>query len=490
MGKLNLSDKAVVISIGQGISSAITFISGMFLVRLVSKEDYGTYMQVLLVYSILAPILSMGISTSIYYFIPRLSDEEQKTFAWQTIAVSFLLGFISSLILYMASGIFSNRFNNSELKPLLHIYFLFPLFKFPISCLLPFLIVANRCSRAAVMEVISVILLEILSVVVPLALGYDLLLVFRAKVFFAGVIFLVVLWHIIKIYGGLPRLNAKLLQSQLKYSVPLGLSSIAGYITRQVDKLLISAFFSVTSYAIYARGAFEIPFIDVLAGAVMTVIMPELSRLHNEDKYDEFLRLWHESIRKVALILLPLSVFLFIVARDLITLLYSESYVNSANIFRIYLLLLPLRITIYGNVLLSVGLSKTILLGSIPALLSTIVFNLLGIKFLGFYGPAVAFVLSTDILILFYLSRIKHALKISFSKVFPWLSVGKIMAISCVAGVCIYPIVYLTLPNLLRFALSGMIFVLFYVLSSLKWGIICKDDVNLVKKWIGLKICK
>jgi len=58
VSKLNLSDKAVIISIGQGVASAITFISGMFLVRLVSKEDYGTYMQVLLAYSILAPILS------------------------------------------------------------------------------------------------------------------------------------------------------------------------------------------------------------------------------------------------------------------------------------------------------------------------------------------------------------------------------------------------------------------------------------------------
>ena len=488
INKLNLSDKALIITIGQGTASAITFVSGMFLVRLTSKEGYGTYMQVLLTYSILSAFLSMGISSSIYYFMPRLSDDERKVFAWQTIAVSLSLGLILSIIMYLASGIFSIRFNNSELKTLLHIYFLFPIFNFPNSCLLPFMVVANRCPRAAVFEVISVILLEPLSVLVPLAFGYDLSLVFKAKVFSAGVIFLILIFNIFKIYGGLPHLSIKLLSSQFRYSLPLGLSSIAGYLSKQLDKILISTFFPVASFAIYSRGAFEIPLIDVLAGSVMTVVMPELSKLHKEGRYDDLLRLWHESMRKVALILFPLSVFLFISARSFITLLYSETYADSANIFRIYLFLLPLRVTIYGNVLLALGRSKVILWGSIIGLVSNIILSFTFIRLFGFYGPAIAWVMPVSIS--FYIIMIKKELKVSFIQVFPWSSLAKNMLICCIVGILVYPLTFLELPKLFSLALSGTIFALIYGLASFKLSVINKGDLDLAKRWLSLLVAR
>ncbi|MGQ9610833.1 MAG: oligosaccharide flippase family protein [bacterium] len=488
--KLNLSDNALIITIGQGIASAVTFLSGMFLVRLTSKEGYGTYMQVLLVYSILSSILSMGIYLSIYYFMPRLSDEERKVFAWQTIAVSLFLGFILSIILYLASGMFSIRFNNPELKLLLRIYFLFPIFSYPNSCSLPFLIVANRCPRAAVIEVISVILLDPLSVLVPLTLGYDLTLVFQAKVVSAGFIFLILLFNIFKIYGKPPKFSIKLLLSQFRYSLPLGLSSIAGFISKQLDKILISALFPVASFAIYSRGAFEIPLIDVLAGSVMTVVMPELSKLHKEDRHYELLRLWHESMRKVALILFPLSVFLFITARNFITLLYSENYADSVNIFRIYLFLLPLRITIYGNVLLATGRSKIILMGSILGLVSNATLNIICIKLFSLYGPAIAFVLAVDILTLFYLFKIKSALNVKFIHVFPWFTLARNMLVSCIAGIFICPIAFLELPKLVSLILSGAIFALIYGLASFKLNVIHQNDLDLAKRWVALRVMR
>jgi O-antigen/teichoic acid export membrane protein len=481
----SLSDKAGVISIGLGVASGITFVSGIFLVRLVSKDDYGTYVQVLLAYSILEPILIMGIPKSIYYFMPRLPKDEQKAFAWQSITVSFFLGFIMGLILYTSSGMFSNRFHNPALKPLLHIYFLFPLLHLPTNCLIPLLIVANKHIRAAIMQVIFVILVEPLSVLIPLALGYNLPAVFRMKVFFAGVNFLLVIWHLVKIYGLVPP-RVKTLLSQLKYSAPLGLSAIAGRVNQQLDKIVISIFFSVASFAIYTRGAFEIPFTNVLAMSVMNVIMSELSKLHKEHKYDEFLRLWHESIRKVALILFPFFAFLFIFAKPLITILYSANYVDSTGPFRIYIFLIPSRITVYGSVLLAMGYSHLVLAGSMLAMVLSVIFNILGIKLIGFYGPAVAFVISTYALILFYLMKTKNTLRVKLSRVFPWFSLVRIMAVSCFVGVCVYPISFLALPRLLILSLAGVIYALLYISCSLKLGIIRREDLDLVKRWVTL----
>ena len=103
---------------------------------------------------------------------------------------------------------------------------------------------------------------------------------------------------------------------QLKFTVPIGLSSVVGAFSRQIDKLIISGYFTSREYAIYANGAMELPLARILNAAVMSVLMPELVVLYNQGEYQKMLALWHRSIRKVSLIILLVMVFLFIFARS------------------------------------------------------------------------------------------------------------------------------------------------------------------------------
>ena len=130
---------------------------------------------------------------------------------------------------------------------------------------------------------------------------------------------------------------------------------MVGAFSRQIDKLIISGYFTSREYAIYANGAMELPLARILNAAVMSVLMPELVVLYNRGEYQKMLALWHRSIRKVSLIILPVMVFLFIFAREFLVLLYSEKYLESAGIFQIYLLTLPIRVTTFGSVLLAAG---------------------------------------------------------------------------------------------------------------------------------------
>ena len=87
---------------------------------------------------------------------------------------------------------------------------------------------------------------------------------------------------------------------QLKFTVPIGLSSVVGAFSRQIDKLIISGYFTSREYAIYANGAMELPLARILNAAVMSVLMPELVVLYNQGEYQKMLALWHRSIRKVS----------------------------------------------------------------------------------------------------------------------------------------------------------------------------------------------
>src|SRR5262249_23936104 len=78
----------------------------------------------------------------------------------------------------------------------------------------------------------------------------------------------------------------------LRYSVPIGLSSVLGTLTIQLHRLLIARFFDVDYYAIYVNGAVEIPFDGIVTSSVMSVVTPAFVRLYASHDYDEIVRLW------------------------------------------------------------------------------------------------------------------------------------------------------------------------------------------------------
>jgi len=68
---LSRSVKAGILAFGKLIAS----LSGMFcfaaLTRLLDETEYATYRQALLVYMTTAPVLVMGLSQALSYFLPR-----------------------------------------------------------------------------------------------------------------------------------------------------------------------------------------------------------------------------------------------------------------------------------------------------------------------------------------------------------------------------------------------------------------------------------
>ena len=62
--------KVIALSLGQGIGSAITIGTLILMARVLSREELATYQQALLTYAFVAPILQLGLSQGIQYFLP------------------------------------------------------------------------------------------------------------------------------------------------------------------------------------------------------------------------------------------------------------------------------------------------------------------------------------------------------------------------------------------------------------------------------------
>src|SRR5665647_3020615 len=96
-------------------SFALGIISAAILSRYFDKAEYGTYRQILYVYSTLLVIFSAGLPKVFAYFLPRFTLAQGKSIIWKISKLLFFLGLVFSIFLFCFSGIIADVLKNPEL---------------------------------------------------------------------------------------------------------------------------------------------------------------------------------------------------------------------------------------------------------------------------------------------------------------------------------------------------------------------------------------
>lgn len=476
-----LSTKAAVISFGQ-LSTTLSHLAvAVILSYSLSKSDYGSYRQVWLLYRTLIPILTLGLPISINYFFPKLESSGQKIQNLQTYLLLAVLGLLLSSILFFCAPLFSAWFNNQRLTEFLRIFSLIPLLTFPTLYYQNLFVCLDKT-----VLVVKISLFMALgyfgSCIIPILLGYSIKEIFIIFSVFSFLQLLIVSYFMFRPFEKLKiEWKNTFFFEQLKYSFPIGLTLTVGILSKQLDKLVISSYFSPDQFATYINGAFELPLIGILTGSITAVLMPEFVKLVHTKDINELIRIWHSAIRKVALIIFPVMFFLLIFAPEFLTLLFSQKYAASSSIFRIYLLALPHRITNYGMILLSLGLSSLVLRYSIYMLTFNLGLNFALIHLLGFSGPAIATLIVVNFINFAQLNIISKKLSIPFRDIFPWLALGKILIVSSGTAGIIY-IAKLLVPfqnNILLLFSAGILFCIIFFIIGFSLKFLNKNDLQI-----------
>jgi O-antigen/teichoic acid export membrane protein len=171
--------------------------------------------------------------------------------------------------------------------------------------------------------------------------------------------------------------------------------------------------------AYYTNAGKELP-LTFVAAAFTAVLMPQMVRLLKKQKNQDAVALWGVSIEISYLFICFFVAACFAFAPQIMTILYSEKYLPGVQVFRIYSLVLLLRVTYFGMVLNSTGKTKLIFWSSVLSLGLNVALNYLLYLLLGFIGPAVATLLSITLVNLVQLVFTSRIIKVPFSRIFPW----------------------------------------------------------------------
>jgi len=492
MAKQNLAGKVGIVTVGTFFLAFSRIVVEIILVRILSQAAYGTFRQTWLVYYTLSAIIIIGIPQSAYVFIAILKGEKQSQFIRQTIGLLMIIGLLLGAIFFILGGFIASKFNNPQLALLLRIFSLYPVFNISTEYYLPLLISLERHKKAAVVSILFA-LAYALPVLIPLLLGFSLKTTFVAITVVAAIKFFLVLWDSWRMIEPVSAfVDLSLLKQQLTFTLPLGVASLLGILSEYLDKNIVSLFFTVEMFAIFSVGTIKIPLIDVFPYQITNILLPKFSRMYSRHKEKQMLSLWHESIKKISLIMFPAFFYLMFFSDKFITFFFTDAYSQSAVIFRIYLLTLPLRLTAYTAFLQAFGNTRPVMMGNLLNLVATTILCLVFVKAFGLWGPALATVLATYCQIAFYVFKIKSTLSLRLKTIMPWSYLTKVLVLSFITGLVASSMNLLIDSKLGALCAGGLVFASVFIVLLITFGLLTSRDKEIIRQWlaIGLQVRK
>jgi O-antigen/teichoic acid export membrane protein len=452
--------KTLMLSSGQIITGLATMVIFAVLARVLSVRDYGSFMQVMLVYSSALPFMAMGLPDALFYFLPR-SPERARGIVYENLGILLLMGVVfAGLLLGGGAGLVARLFKNPDLRSPLKLIAWYPLLMLPVLSLPACLLARGRVVPVPVFAVAA--RATMLLLVVGAGLIWETL---TAVVMGLVASALVVVGPGVKLMlsacgGANSKPTWQGAKDQLHYSWPVGAAGLVGVLSLKLNQIVVSSICTPEQFAVYANGAVEIPVVAVVMGSLRSVLAPDFVKLYEEGQLEKARLLWRRATVSVSAILIPVMVYLEVLAPEVMRLVFSAKYEAAAIPFRVLLLLLVMRSISLNSVFLASGNSRFIFYRGIETLLLNVVLSIILVKHFGYVGASVGLVLAMYLwAVPFSLWKSARILRSSVREVYPFALVAKILAASVLAGVILVAKwFWKPLPDSIQIGVGGLLY--------------------------------
>ncbi len=352
-------NQALWLGIGQLCTFLIAFLTAPILTRYFDKVEYGTYRQILYVYTSLMALFTLGLPSVFAYFIPRLNTAQQKSLINGITKIFLLLGLCFSVALYLLSDFIADLLNNPELATGLKLFSPFPLFTLPTLGVEGIYTALKKTKFIAVYQVLSKIL-TFVCIILPVILwrtGYREAIIGWGVASFLT--FLMAMYLKRQPYVGVKaEIFPNMYRSVFNYCLPLTGAFLAGFFCNSADQFFISRYYGTETFAVFSSGIFTIPIIAMVATSVKQVLVPVISKAESENRFGEAVVSYRNAIVRSAIIIIPMLTFCFFLSTDVMVALFGAMYEESASYFRIHIVKDFITIFPYFSVLAALGLNR------------------------------------------------------------------------------------------------------------------------------------
>jgi O-antigen/teichoic acid export membrane protein len=383
-----------------GTVQILTSLGTFFLLPIITKTlgtyDYGLWAQINITVSLISPLALMGLSMGLVRFLS--SETEPKIIKEAVYSILFFVtmsGLLASFLLYtFAEPLATFGFKDpgatyfiqaGSLLILLNVIEPVSLFYFRVFRQI------QKFSYLTLFETFG----KLFFILVLLKMGYGLLGVIAATLLVQGLIFLIALLTIISQIGFIiPRFTY--IKEYLQFSLPLTPNALIRWVTESSDRYLVTYFLGLRSVGVYSAACSIGNLIQLFVSPLQLILLPELSKLFDENKMDEVRIYMSHSLRYFLLISIPAVFGLSALAKPLLGILTTEDFISGWVVIPITALsgLLAGIFQIFVNTMFLVKKTKATTYINIIAAVSNVLINLLLIPSVGIVGASLSTLIS------------------------------------------------------------------------------------------------
>lgn len=468
-----LTAQAGLLTGSRAFGQACNALAGIFVVRALSQFDYGTYRQLLLLWSTLIVLGDAAFSQTLYRFIPSRREGAPK-YIGQALLVTLGTALVWTASLVLLAGPLGRFFGNAHLAE--HMLFLAAYLGLSLLALSPetALINLERVGSVA----LNTTFFEGLKLALVITVVYNhggIAWLLRVMTFSAALKLLHLLWTLrdqIALGPG----NA--LGEQAGYAMALwlpGLLNIAGSFAHQY---IVGFFFDPAIYAIYAVACFQIPFMGVLSNSVTEVFLVRATEYHSQGRWKELYQMWLSVHRKTQMVILPFSIACVALARPLLNTLFTVRYNASVSLFMIIVSGFWLNGIFEDSLLRAYGAMRAYSWFYLLRIVLALGLGVAGAKWLGLWGVAISSLATVVILNGAQLWKVASLLEVSYARVLPWQDFGRIGLAGAAAAILAAGTSRLFSWAPAALAAGGVVFGAAYVALGYWIGLLTKNEAR------------
>lgn len=456
--------------LGRVFAFAVMFFVPVVNVRALSVEEYGYYRQFWLLFETLTPILMLGFPRSLLYYIPRSkNDQEKSIYVTQTVVFLFAMA-IAAMIFYTVIGQVLGAGMGAMVRAFYWRLSFFTMCMMVARYMDELFVAERRVEQQAVYHVATLVAQSIVVIGVSWYTR-DVSAIIWGLAIFAGVKLLFALVYTRVVYRpSIRSVSFSTMREQLSFALPLGMMAIALLLLTQTDKFIINRYLGREAFAVYSLGAFQLPFVNIIASSVSSVAFPLMAKYQMEKRYGDFIDLWRRSWLKTAVLFFPLFVFFMVTANQFIVIMFTDTYADATPVFRIYLILFLKATTDYAGVLTAFKKQDYLFKIMAVAVVANLALSLVLFHLWGRLGVPSATVISFFAVGVLAVHRGARLLSQSFWQTIPWRGLSGRMAAAAAPGAVLY-FVYARNgdDSIWRFAVAGALYFASYFV--LCWGL-------------------
>ncbi|MBO4848116.1 MAG: glycosyltransferase [Clostridia bacterium] len=425
---------SVKMTIAQVLTLGVNMINVMLLSRFRTVEEYGTYSQMIMVSAIIIIFFASGFSQCVHFFLANERNELKRAqFIKTYYAITTVCSMIGGLLSVLLIPLFVRYFGNGALKEYGFFLCIYPISKILNDGADRFFVIYKRTGQLILFKARYAIA-TLAIIIVALILKWPFKTYMMAFCAAELVLGLTVYWFIYRISGVKPfGFDKETFKKIMRFAAPLGVAALVSIINKELDKLVVGGLTDTTTLALYTNAAKELPIV-VFATSIATVVMPHVVKHYQNGETGRALEAWRSSVKLASIIMCFFCTALFAFAPQVISVLYSDKYLDGTGLFRIYLISELFGLTYYWMILNAENKTKTILLTSVANMVINLVLDLVLFKLIGLSGPAWATVISIAAVNMLLLFITKRDLGVRFTDVYPVAFIFQYLVLNAALG--------------------------------------------------------